>query len=115
MVERSNLTARDLELLIALTHRVRVLTVSQIARTWWAISGAPEQVATRRLQILRRAKLVQMEHLPAHPELSLKCPVASWKPNETEPDFGSLSYRLTRYTTESRRERSCAWTRRDRR
>ena len=36
-----NLTPRDEDLLDTLTRRVRVLTLSQIARTWYATTTTP--------------------------------------------------------------------------
>ena len=88
------LTARDEEILDTLTRRVRVLTLRQIARTWWLTSVRPEEAARDRLQILRRDGLLQIQTAPAHPELLLESPVVTWKPTDRDPDFGAISYRL---------------------
>src|SRR5262249_2990184 len=73
--ERPHLTNRDLEILVALTHRVRVFTISQIGQTWWATSTTPAQNATARLRILQDENLIRIERLPAHPEIPLKSAV----------------------------------------
>ncbi len=88
------LTVRDLEILEAVTRRVRVLTIPQIARTWWASSKRPAEDARARLQSLRKDDLLLIERLPAHPELTLQSPITSWEPGVSAPDFGVVSYRL---------------------
>jgi hypothetical protein len=88
------LTKRDLEILEALTHKVRVLSLDQIARTWWEKSAAARRVAGGRLRILAEDGLLHVEHAPAHPELALERPVAVWQPTGAPPDFGAISYRL---------------------
>lgn len=85
------LTIRDLEIFEALTKRVRVLSVQQIARTWWADS---HRVAQNRLRGLATDGLLQIQSLPAHPELCLEEPVSVWTPGAPNPDFGSISYQL---------------------
>jgi len=90
----AHLTPRDLEILDALTKRVRVLTLPQVARTWWAASKNPTENARDRLQILKANTLVQIQRVPAHPELPLEEPVSTWTPGEAPPVFGAVSYRL---------------------
>ena len=74
------------ELLSALTLRVRVFTVLQIARTW------PRTVA--RLRRLEDARLIFSFVTVAHPELPLLRPVASWQAGCGAPDFAKASYEL---------------------
>jgi hypothetical protein len=88
------LTRRDVEILDALTKRVRVLSIPQIARTWWKDAADSERVASNRLRTLQAEKLVHIERLPAHPELLLEGPAATWWPGDAAPDFSALSYRL---------------------
>src|SRR5215471_18014519 len=71
------LTTRDLEILRALTRCIRVLTLQQIARTWWADSKDSAHVAENRLQALRNENLLHIERSPAHPELDFDAAVAS--------------------------------------
>lgn len=90
------LTDRDREILIALTHKVRLLSLEQIARTWWSDSGLA--TARKRLLLLTDPSfnpyVMQRMKLNAHPELSLCRPIFSWKPGDPTPPFGALSYRL---------------------
>jgi hypothetical protein len=88
------LTKRDIEILNILTKAVRVLTVPQIARTWWPESPNGIRVAENRLRALAAERLVYIERAPAHPELLLEMPVASWRPGAAEPDFGAVAYSL---------------------
>lgn len=88
------LTARDCDILETLTLRVRVLSVAQIGRVWWPDSTSPTQLACRRLMQLQQAGYIESFHLMAHPELTLIAPLATWKPRNPTPDFGSLSWRL---------------------
>src|SRR5713226_9334633 len=88
------LTKRDLEILDALTRRVRILSLPQIARTWWPGSANGPRVAENRLRILVAEGLLHIERAPAHPEIQLDGPVASWELEKLAPDFGAVSYRL---------------------
>jgi hypothetical protein len=88
------LTNRDLEILGALTKRVRCLSLPQIARTWWQDSANAARVAENRLRILARQGLIEIERAPAHPEIELLAPVATWRVGEPEPKFGAVSYQL---------------------
>jgi len=88
------LTARDREILETLTRHVRVLTVPQIARTWWRSSKNSEASAHARLRLIVTAGLLTLHRAPAHPELLLSAPVISWHPGEMIPNLGSVSYQL---------------------
>jgi len=94
MQETVALTERDRAILTALTRKVRLLTIAQIARTWWEGSADPERNAKRRITELERSGLVRTISISAHPELPLPCPEFVWKPGEPEPEFAPLSYRL---------------------
>jgi len=88
------LRSRDEELLEALTHHVRVLTLPQIARTWWANFPNPIRTARARLRALESEDLVILQQALAHPELDFDAPVFSWEPPFPSPDAGAISYRL---------------------
>jgi hypothetical protein len=75
-------------LLVVLTHRVRVLSLPQIARTWTGLQ------TRRQLQRLEERGLVVCFAAVIHPELPLHQPVASWRIGEQTPDFGAASYAL---------------------
>ena len=87
------LTQRDLEILYILTNKVRVLSISQIARTWWNQAVHPIQSAQARLQALESQGQIRCVSFSVHPEVALENPLEMWLPGQPEPDFGSLSYR----------------------
>ena len=89
------ITSRDDEILDSLTLRVRLLTLDQVARCWWADAKSARQSALNRLRQLELADKVHLFELPAHPELPLTEPEAIWKPKAPIPDFHRLSYRLS--------------------
>lgn len=88
------LATPDQELIGLLTRRVRVLSLAQIARTWYADRVDPVRGARRRITDLARAGLVETMTTMAHPELMLEQPELAWHPGDAEPEFGGLSYRL---------------------
>ena len=71
-----------------------MLSLQQIARTWWPQSVDAPRVAENRLRLLLAEKLLEIERAPAHPELQLQAPVVSWDLGGSEPDFAAISYRL---------------------
>lgn len=87
-----------------LTHRVRVLSLGQIARTWWAETKAPANNARARLAALEAHGLVELFYRAAHPELDLPEPLVTWTPGAPEPQLGALAYRLeSRWPLQHRR------------
>jgi hypothetical protein len=74
------------DLLSVLTHRVRVLSVPQIARTWPKVEP--------RLKRLEAEGLIVSFMTVAHPELPLVCPVAKWQRGAELPDFAKASHAL---------------------
>lgn len=87
-------TTRDHQILDALTRRVRVLTLDQIARTWWNDSASPVRVVRERLRTLAAEGLVRIDRSPAHPEIALHQPVLRWSIGDTDPELGQVSYAL---------------------
>lgn len=85
------LSARDLEVLLALLHKVRVLSMRQLTDHWWNSEPAN---ARRRLAMLVDADLLQKVKLSARNLPTLFEPVVEWHPQERVPDFGAVSYRL---------------------
>lgn len=102
-----DLTDRDTELLRALTQRVRVFTLAQVARTWWPESQDGQGLARRRLRALEDGGLVTLTSLIAHPEIDLAGPLSSWQPGLPEPDFGPVARELARRWTEPERQTLC--------
>lgn len=87
-------TARDRDLLEALTKKVRVLTVAQVQRAWWGIREGRSKISSAcraRLRVLEsrglieaRSRLAQLEALPNRP-------LAAWQDGLPEPNFADLS------------------------
>jgi hypothetical protein len=89
-----SLSDRDTEILKLLVRNVRVLSVPQLARTWWASSPDPEASAWNRAIHLHRAGFIESFEGLAHPELSLVEPVTTWRSGLPPPSAGAISYRL---------------------
>lgn len=88
------LQARDEAILETLTQRVRVLSVPQVARTWWPQSRAPERGAVARLRQLEAFGHVELFSLRAHPEIHLRRPLTAWQVGLPPPDFRRLASAL---------------------
>lgn len=86
-----DLQSRDGEILETLVAKVRVLSVSQIARTWWPSAKRSLDLAEARLEKLAAGGWLDLESRWARPELPLSEPVAAWQPGLTPPDFQGLA------------------------
>src|SRR5262249_31759015 len=75
-----SLTDRDTELLRVLTHRVRVLTEAQAARTFWSDCAEPVGAMRPRIDRLREAGFIDRFVQMVHPELDLAEPLVVWQP-----------------------------------
>lgn len=89
MTDLAALSGTDFEIVETLALRVRLLTVPQIARTWWAASAHSRACARRAALGLQRRGLVRTITLVAHPELVLENPVISWNLGQGAPDFAA--------------------------
>lgn len=90
----ANLTDRDRDVIETLTHRVRVLTLEQIARTWFSDGSHPRSNASRRMQVLERADQLARSTIMARPQLTMDAPVLRWFPGQAAPAFEKLAYGL---------------------
>lgn len=88
------LTERDRAILEALTVKVRLFSLDQVAGAWWDRTATGAANARRRLARLRQMGLVEPWRVNAHPLLSLDSPVASWSPGDPVPDPWQVAYRL---------------------
>lgn len=79
---------------------MKLLTVPQIARTWWNGSAHAIANARRRLAALERQGMVRTCTVFSHPELPLQAPLCIWTPNQVAPNFEELSYQLSSRWTE---------------
>ncbi len=91
---RVQLTARDVNILDAITHRVKLLSLPQIARTWWKGSRAIMQ-ARKRIRQLALAGYLERLQLFTNQEVVLVAPLATWHSGMAVPDFSTI-VRLTR-------------------
>lgn len=87
-------TLRDSEILAALCTKVRLFTLGQIARTWWAETKDAEAAARRRLSKLAEGELVQRQRVLAAPLPLLEAPVMAWRPGQAVPDCGAAAWLL---------------------
>ena len=87
------ISQRDHEILSALTHRVRVLSLQQVAQAWWPGVATALRSARRRLEELASAEFVEILTLMVHPELPLTDPLVTWQPRLDPPDFDLLAER----------------------
>lgn len=94
MTDWANLTTRDRDILYTLTHKVRCLSLAQVARVWWSESREPVREAGRRLKANTEGGMLEMFDALARPEIELAAPVVVWTPGYEPPDFAALSYRL---------------------
>ena len=98
------MTERDDEILDTLTRRIRMLSVAQVAATWWPESIRSVEQAKVRLRELERLGDLRLLNVLARPEPALESPVVTWKPGTAEPEFGPVAYRLrSRWTSPARR------------
>ncbi len=88
------LSERDRQLLAILTRKIRVLTIEQIARTWFHNSDNPKAAAKRRVKRMSEAGWLATKTMLAHPEILLEEPVFKWLPGNESPGFGQIAYRL---------------------
>ena len=90
MSQSLHITARDHELLQALTQKVRLFSQRQIASHWWN-SALPN--ARRRLKRLAVLELVERITVHARSIPAIESPLVSWCPSDSPPDFGQVAYR----------------------
>ena len=85
------LTTRDVVVLQALSLKVRLFGLRQIADAIWSGHVAN---ARRRMRRLVTAGLVRREVAPAQPLPDLTGPVFEWRPGDGDPNAGRISFRL---------------------
>lgn len=88
------MTECEREILSVLTRRVRVLSLTQLARTWWTPDLRGMRQAQRTLGSLESSGFAARLNTLAHPEIDLESPVLRWSPEHRAPDFGAAAYRL---------------------
>ena len=88
------LTARDSEILDHLSTAVRLFSLDQIARTWWADSIHQRKQAAERMRQLARAGWVARYSVLVRPMPAIIAPVACWRPGQVPSDFGKTAWRV---------------------
>ena len=86
-----SLTDRDLEILEALTLKVRLLALRQLASHWWNGELAN---ARRRMRALAGVDLVERITVSARTLPPVEAPIATWQSGQPAPAFGSVAQRL---------------------
>lgn len=83
------------ELLSVLVHRVRLLSVDQVARTWFGAHVDGWRAAKRCLRRLTEMGTLETQQVLAQPvSFPIERPVVSWQPGSSDPDSHAVSYRL---------------------
>jgi len=85
-------TSRDREVIETVCLRVRLLTVEQVARTWWPEAKNAASLARRRLLTLAEAGYLRAAERLARPELELSGPLAVWCPGDPLPSAATVSH-----------------------
>lgn len=88
------ISQRDQAILRALSRKIRLLSLEQIARRWWPESKQPPVAARRRLRELVDAKWLVEIRSQARRLPPIEEPVATWRPDERPPDFAAVASRL---------------------
>ncbi len=99
------MTARDEEIVSALSAKIRMLSFEDIVRRWWPSSKSAKTNARRRLAQMVDDKLLVREPAAARPRLPLTEPVFRWKPGDEAPAFGELAWKLKSRWTEPGNDR----------
>lgn len=85
-------TARDLDIVESLTQRVRLLSLDQVARIWWA-KGSGLRVVHRRLRKLAEAGLIECRLVNVCIGIQPTEPLISWSAGDEEPNADKLADR----------------------
>lgn len=94
--DQLQLTPRDRAILETLTFKVEVISVPQLAQSWWAESASGEDHARQRLDALETAGFVCGYSVHARALLPLSEPVFTWTPGDADPNPYAIAERLQR-------------------
>lgn len=84
------------QILRALANDVRVLSLTQVARTWWSDTKWGRSRAKAAMTELDASNWLQIHRSLARPVVELHQPLLSWSPQDETPDFWELSRTLHR-------------------
>lgn len=85
---------RNESILDALALRIHVLSLDQIARTWFGEQARPAEGARRLMERLVKSGLAAAKREYSYPMLPLTGPILAWNPGQAEPDLGAIAYAL---------------------
>ena len=84
------------QILRALANDVRVLSLTQVARTWWSDTKWGRSRAKASMTELDARNWLQIHRSLARPIVELHKPLLSWSPSDASPGFEELSRTLHR-------------------
>lgn len=83
------------EVLTALTHKVRVMSVEQIGREFFHGAADANRSAKRLVTTLTQEQLLESQTVVVHPLISLEQgPIFSWRPGNHPPNFPRLAWQV---------------------
>jgi hypothetical protein len=88
------LTERDETILRMLARKVRLISVPQLAASFWTNTTAGQAHARRRLATLTSQRLIVRRKVLARGLPELVVPVVCWQPGAKRPDFGPIAWNL---------------------
>ena len=91
---RLQLTDRDTDVLATLSLRIRMASIMQIGRNWWAGCRNPESMARERLRALEAAGYIRSISTAIIALSELEQPLAVWKPGQMRPNLGAVAWKL---------------------
>jgi hypothetical protein len=94
-----NLTERDLAILDTLSNRVRVVTATQLARTWFGDSARAIDRVSLRMRGLEERGLVEHFDVHARGEVMAAEALVTWEPGDVAANFDAVSYQLVKRWT----------------
>jgi hypothetical protein len=88
------LEQRDEQILCMLARKVRLITIPQLAASFWTNTNAGQAQVRRRLCRLASAGLVVKRRVLARPLPQLTRSIVTWQPGEPAPAFGPIAWKL---------------------
>ena len=90
------MNAWEEEILISLAWHVRVLSVEQLARTWWSGLATGTRLANNFVKARSATDWLHVRHVLSRKPTPLAEPLQTWHPDAPVPDFAELSRLLHR-------------------
>lgn len=88
----TQLTLRDLEILHALTHCVRLFSLQQVSVSWWKFATKNSTALRDRIRILAECGWVRRGTVFARPLPPIERPLFTWRPREPAPKFDAIAW-----------------------